>query len=169
MSHKLRAPEYLTAAAALTLFISTFWPWFSMPSVDQLKDGVSGAILEGGGSGSPIHLNVWDLHFGRWFIYLALLCAAWLVIAAIFSDTPEWALILATPTVAFSGIAMLTLLYRLFDAPRATAEPAPMFYVALAGATTLFAGACWSLRDESVPSGFAKAPTPEVVPLDSAP
>ncbi|MGH2906139.1 MAG: hypothetical protein ACRDKI_05155 [Solirubrobacterales bacterium] len=166
-SEKLRGAEYLTAISGLILFITTFQPWFTMPGVDEIKQRYPDALLQGGGSSNAIHLNVWDLHFGRWFVYLAVLCAAWMVLAAIFSANPEWSVILATPTVFFSLVAMITLIYRLIDPPRASAEPTTIYYVAVAASIGLFAGACWAIRDEHVPPGFAKAPQPEVVNVDT--
>jgi hypothetical protein len=165
-SGKLRPAEYLTAISALVLFLTTFKPWFELPSIDQLKKLAPDALIEGSGAAGTINLNVWDLHFGRWFVYLAILLAAWMVLAAVFSANPEWAVILATPTVVVSGIAMLALIYRVFSEPRASASATTIFYVAVAASIGLFAGACWSIRDETVPPGFAKAPPPEVIEVD---
>ena len=168
-SEKLRGSEYLVAVSTLVLFVSTLFAWFEMPGVDALEKIAPDAHVDGTGSSNPINLNVWDLHFARWFVYIAILCAAWMVLAAIFSANVEWSIILATPTVFFSGIAMLCLIYRLFDAPRAAADPTTVFYVAVAASIGVFAGACWAIRDEHVPPGFVKAPQPEVLHLDSAP
>jgi hypothetical protein len=165
-SEKLRGAEYLTAISGLVLFICTFLSWFSMPSIDDLKNVAPDAFVEGSGSSGAINLNVWDLHFARWFVYLAILVAAWMVLAAIFSANPEWSVILATPLVFVSGIAMLSMIYRVFDTPRATAEPTTIFYVAVAASIGLFAGACWAIRDEHVPPGFIKAPQPTVIEVD---
>lgn len=165
-SEKLRGAEYLTAISALVLFICTFLPWFRLPNLDDIRKIAPDAIIDGSGSSSAIALNIWDLHFARWFIYLAILVAAWMVFAAIFSANPEWSVILATPLILVSGIAMLALTYRVFDAPRATAETEPIFYLAVAASIGVFAGACWAIRDEHVPPGFAKAPQPETISID---
>jgi len=166
-AHKLRGAEYLTAISALVLFLTTFGAWFKLPSVMDLEKIAPGAVLEGGGADGSIALNVWDLHVARWFIYLAMLCCAWMVLAAIFSANPEWSVILATPAVVFSGLAMICMLYRVFEAPRPNADPTTLYYVATLAAVGMFAGACWAIRDEHVPPGFRKAPAPEVVHVDA--
>jgi hypothetical protein len=167
-SEKLRGAEYLTAISALVLFITTFTAWFELPSIDTLKSIAPDAQVIGSGSSGTINLNVWDLHFGRWFIYLTILLAVWMVLAAVFSANPEWSVILATPTVVVSGIAMLCMLYRLLESPRATASPTTIFYVAFVATIGVFAGSFWAIRDERVPPGFVKTPQPEVIRVDGA-
>jgi hypothetical protein len=168
MAGKLRSSEYLTLVGALLLFISTFSAWFSMPSVIDLKEVAPDAILDTRGGGGVAFLNVWDLPVARWFVYAAILCAAWMFFAALFSENPEWAVILATPTVVFGGLAVLCLVYRLIDAPHDNASPEPMYYAAVAGSVLLFVGACWAIRDETVPAGFQPTPEPELVDLDAS-
>jgi hypothetical protein len=165
-SGKLRASEYLAGVSAVVLFVTTFMAWFALPSIDSLKKIAPDALIEGDGSSDSIFLNIWDLPVARWFIYLAILCCVWMVLAAIFSANPEWSVILATPAVVFSLIAMISMIYRLLDPPRASADPTTIYYVAVAASVAMFAGACWAIRDEHVPPGFRKAPQPETLKID---
>src|SRR6476646_4697816 len=99
------------------LFVSTFLPWFALPSAASIARDTPGARLVGGGTDSPIDLNVWDLGFARWWVYLAILLGACMVLAALLSRNAEWSIILCSPLVLVSGIAFLCLFVRLFDAP----------------------------------------------------
>jgi hypothetical protein len=166
VSAKLRPAELLALAGTITLFVATFLPWFALPSAADIAKSTPGARLVGGGNDGAINLNVWDLGLARWWIYLAILLGACMVLAALLSRTVEWSIILCTPLVFASGIAFLCLFVRLFDSPRAHAGAQLGFYVALAGAAALLAGTCWALRDESVPEGFEKAPRPELIHVD---
>jgi hypothetical protein len=166
LSQKLRPAEWLSLAGALLLFVSTFLPWFALPGITELRKLAPQARLDGGGDDGPINLNVWDLGFARWWIYLAILLGVCMVLAALLSRTPEWSIILCTPLVLVSGIALICLLVRLFDAPRPYAETTTGFYIALIGAIGLFAGTCWAIRDDSAPAGFERAPRPELIHVD---
>lgn len=166
MSAKLRPAELVSLAGAVLLFVATFLPWFALPGIDELKKLAPTARLEGTGDGGPINMNVWDLGFARWWIYLAILLGVCMVLAALLSRTPEWSIILCTPLVLVSGIALLNLLFRLFSSPRPYAEATGGFYLAVVGGLLLFAGACWAIRDDSAPSGFEKAPRPELLRID---
>lgn len=166
MSGKLRPSELVVACGTGLLFLSTFLTWFSLPSAAQLSRLAPSARLVGGGSDTAINLNVWDLGFVRWWVYLSVLLGACMVLAALLSRTPNWATVLATPLVVCSLIASVGLLGRLFDAPRPYASGAIGFYLALVGALTLLTGVCWALRDEAVPEGFEKAPRPEFIDVD---
>lgn len=166
MSEKLRPSELLAGAGALILFVSTFLPWFALPAASDLVKLAPNARLVGGGNDGAINLNVWDLGFARWWVYLAILLGVCMVLAALLSATPEWSIILCTPLVIVSSITFLCLLVRLFDAPRPYAETQPGFYVAFLGCAALLAGACWAIRDDSVPNGFEKAPRPELIHVD---
>jgi hypothetical protein len=163
---KIRASEGLALGAALVLFLTTLMPWFSLPGVDQLRKLAPTARAEGGGSLASIDLNIWDLGFARWFIYIAILLGVCMFLAALFSRNPEWSIILATPLVIFSLIAMLSLLVRLVDSPRPYADATGWFYLAVASSVVLFGAACWAIRDESVPEGFDKAPRPEMIHVE---
>ncbi|MGH2960204.1 MAG: hypothetical protein ACRDKE_11415 [Solirubrobacterales bacterium] len=166
MSAKLRPSELLAGAGALILLVSTFLPWFALPAAADLVKLAPNARLVGGGNDGAIDLNVWDLYFARWWIYLAILLGLCMVLAALLSSTAEWSIILCTPLVLVSGIAFLCLLVRLIDSPRPYAETQPGFYLALLGGLALLAGACWAIRDDSVPEGFEKAPRPELIHVD---
>lgn len=166
MSAKLRPSELLAGAGSLILFISTFLPWFALPAAADLVRLAPDARLVGGGNDGAINLNVWDLGFARWWVYLAILLGVCMVLAALFSATAEWSIILCTPLVIVSSIAFLCLLVRLLDAPRPYAETQPGFYLAFLGCTALLAGVCWAIRDDSVPDGFEDAPRPELIHLE---
>lgn len=156
----------LALAGALMLFISTFLPWFALPAAADIAKTVPGARLVGAGNDGAINLNVWDLGFARYWVYLAILLGACMVLAALLSKTAEWSIILCTPLVFVSGITFLCLLVRLFDSPRPYATAQFGFYLALVGSAALFAGTCWAIRDDSVPEGFEKAPRPELIHVD---
>ncbi len=166
MSGKLRPAELLTLFGTALLFVSTLLPWFALPGIDELRKLAPTARLEGSGDGGPINLNVWDLGFARWWIYLAIILGACMILAALLSRTPEWAIILCTPLVVVSGIALLCLLVRMLSSPRPYADPTGGFYLALIGGIALFAGACWAIRDDSSPAGFERAPRPELLRVD---
>lgn len=166
MSEKLRPSELLAGAGALMLFVATFLPWFALPAASDLVKLAPNARLVGGGNDGAINLNVWDLGFARWWVYLAILLGVCMVLAALLSATPEWSIILCTPLVIVSSITFLCLLVRLFDAPRPYAEAQPGFYVAFLGCAALLAGVCWAIRDDSAPGGFEKAPRPELIHVE---
>lgn len=166
MSGKLRPAELLTLFGAVLLFLATLLPWFALPGIEELRKLAPTARLEGSGDGGSIDLNVWDLGFARWWIYLAIILGVCMVLAALLSRTPEWSIILCTPLVLVSGIALFCLLVRLFSAPRPYAETTTGYYLAVIGGLALFAGACWAIRDDSAPGGFDKAPRPEVLRVD---
>lgn len=166
MSGKLRPSELLVLAGTVVLFISTFLPWFALPSAADIVKLAPGARLVGGGNDGSINLNIWDLGLARWWIYLAILLGACMVLAALLSRTADWSIIICTPLVLVSGIAFLCLFVRLFDAPRPYASTSPGFYLAFLGGAALFAGTCWAIRDDSVPEGFDKAPRPELIHVD---
>lgn len=166
MAGKLRGSEWLAAAGTLTLFVSTFLPWFSLPTASQLSLSAPGARVVGIGADAPIHLNVWDLGFARWWIYLTVLLGAWMVLAALFSRTPDWSTILCTPLGLTSFIAVVCLVVRVLVAPRPNATALAGLYLALVGAAAVFAAVGWALRDETVPDGFDKAPRPELIQVD---
>lgn len=148
------------------LFVATFLPWFSLPAASEIMKKAPGSRLSGGGNDGPIHLNVWDLGLARWFVYLAILLGACMVLAALLSRTAEWSIILCSPLVWISGITFLCLLFRLFDAPRPYASASIGFYIAFLGSAALLGGTCWAIRDDSVPEGFDKAPRPELIHVD---
>ncbi|MBJ7355294.1 MAG: hypothetical protein JHC98_10770 [Thermoleophilaceae bacterium] len=166
MSAKLRPAEFLALAGTVILFISTFLPWFALPSAASIARDTPGARLVGGGDDGPINLNVWDLSLTRWWVYLAILLGACMVLAALLSKTAEWSIILCTPLVLVSGIAFLCLLGRLFNSPTSYATNQFGLYLAFVGSAALFAGTCWAIRDDSVPEGFEKAPRPELIHVD---
>lgn len=166
MSAKLRTSEWIALLGSLVLFGSTFLPWFSLPSAAELVKLAPGARLVGGGDDGPINLNVWDLSIARWFVYLSILLGVCMVLAALLSRTADWSVILCTPLVLVSGITTLSLFFRLFAEPRPYAGAQFGFYLAFAGSAVLFGGACWAIRDESVPEGFDKAPRPELIHVD---
>ncbi|MBJ7459693.1 MAG: hypothetical protein JHD02_10930 [Thermoleophilaceae bacterium] len=166
MSEKLRTSEWIALAGALVMFVATFLPWFALPSAAEIARTAPGARLVGGGDDGAINLNVWDLGFARWWVYLAILLGVCMVLAALLSRTPEWSIILCTPLVVASSIAFLCLLVRLFDSPRPFASAQLGFYLAFAGSAALLAGTCWAIRDTSVPEGFDKAPRPELIHVE---
>lgn len=155
MSEKVRPSELLALVGALILFCSTFFAWFTLPGLAELQKLAPNASIVGGGNPGSIDLNVWDLQFARWFVYLSVLLAVCMFLAALLSRTADWAMILATPTTFFSGIAMICMLVRAVDSPRDFADPTVWFFVGLFGSVLLFIGSCWAIRDETVPSGFA--------------
>ena len=158
---KLRISDLTALLGAVLLFVATFLSWFELPGVEQLRELAPNATLEGVGTTSSLTLNVWDLGITRWFVYLAIGLAFCMILAALLSRTAEWAVILATPLVIVSFFALLGMVIRLFDSPRPYSEAMFGFYLGLAGSIVLFAGAFWAIRDESVPDGFDKAPSPE--------
>jgi hypothetical protein len=163
---KLRGAEWLVLVSSLVLFVMTLLPWFSLPGVNELQGLAPNAHLVGGGSEAGIHLNVWDLGLGRWFIYLSILLGVWMVLAAALSRTPEWSIILCTPLVISSFIALICLIVRVFDSPRPYAGATAWFYIAALAGAALFAGACWAIRDDTAPDGFEKAPRPDLIHVD---
>ncbi|MFT4049672.1 MAG: hypothetical protein QM648_07510 [Solirubrobacterales bacterium] len=165
MSGKLRPAELVAGSGAIVLFVSTFLSWFSLPSAAEIAKLAPSARLVGSGADGPIDLNVWDLGFARWWVYLGILLGVCMILAALLSRSPDWAVILATPLVVTSVIATLCLLVRLIDPPQdASADFG--FYLALLGSLLLLGGTCWAIRDESVPDGFEKAPRPQFIEVD---
>jgi hypothetical protein len=166
MGDKLRLSDLLVGLASIALLISTFLSWFALPSARELVKTVPGAHLVGSGSDTDIAMNVWDLPFARWWVYLSILLGIWMVLAALFSRSPNWATILGTPLVFSSFIALLCLFVRLFDAPRAYTTGQFGLYLAFASTAVLFGAAFWGLRDETVPDGFDRAPRPQFIEVD---
>lgn len=166
MAGKLRPSEVLVGVGSVLLLASTWMSWFALPSAGDLVRTTPGAHLVGGGSDTDIAMNVWDLPFARWWVYLSVLLGIWLVLASLLSRSPNWATILGTPLVVSSLIALLCLFVRLFDAPRAYTSAQLGLYLAFFGAALLFGGAAWGLRDETVPDGFDKAPRPQFIEVD---
>lgn len=166
MAGKLRLSDALVGVGSVLLLISTFLSWFALPSARDLVKTTPGAHLVGSGSDTDIAMNVWDLPFARWWVYLSILLGIWLVLAALLSRSPNWATILGTPLVLTSLIALLCLFVRLVDEPRAYTSAQFGLYLAFASTALLFAAAAWGLRDESVPDGFDRAPRPEFIEVD---
>lgn len=162
----LRKAEYLTGTGAIMLFASTFFPWFEIPGSERLDIAPEAKLL--GETSIGFELNVWDLSVARWLVYLAILSAAWMIVAALFADSARWSVILGTPTLLFGICAAVGLVFRLINPP-AGAGVTTAFYVAVAGGLLLLAGAMWAVRDDSTPPAFDNAPEPEAVHLDSAP
>ncbi len=165
MFSKMRPAEWLTALGTVMLFGATFKPWFELPGLAELRriapDAAAiGGVFEGG------RLNVWDLSVTRWFVYAALAFNAWMLVAAIFGDTPHWAIVFNTPGLFCSSLAAFGLVLRLINPPD-DASILPFFGVAVAGGLIMLAGSAWAMRDESTPAGFLQAPTPERVRLES--
>lgn len=166
MAAKLRTSDILVGIGSVALLISTFLPWFSLPSAADLVKLAPGARLVGGGSDTSIDLNVWDLQVTRWWIYLSVFLGICLVLAALLSRTPDWSTILGTPLMVVSLFAVIALLIHLVSAPRPYSSAQFGFYLALGGALLLLVGTGWGLRDETVPEGFDKAPRPELIEVD---
>lgn len=166
MAAKLRTSDMLVGLGSVLLLISTFMPWFALPSAADLVKLAPGARLVGGGSDTSIDLNVWDLSATRWWVYLSIFLGICLVLAALLSRTPDWSTILGSPLVITSLFATIALLIRLLSAPRPYSSAQFGFYLALCGALLLLVGTGWGLRDEAVPDGFDKAPRPELVEVD---
>lgn len=167
MSQKLRTSEWLISVGVVVLFAATFQKWFSAPVAETLDIVAPDAQLIGDTS-LTVPLNVWDLGFTRWFVYLSLVSAAMLVVAALFGESVHYATVMATPTVLFGFISAIGLVVRLIWPP-AGAEIEAAYYAAVAGSLLIFLAGCWSLRSEYVPPGYAPAPEPEHMHLDSAP
>jgi hypothetical protein len=165
MLSKLRPAEWLTTLGVILLFASTFKPWFELSGIDGLGKMAPDAQLIGGKSTS-VNLNVWDLSVTRWFIYLALIVSAWMVIAALFSETPRWALVFNTPASMLSFLAATGMVIRLINPP-GDASITTAYGVAVAGVLLLFAGMAWAQRDETVPDAYLQSPVPEHVRLDA--
>lgn len=166
LSEKVRPSELLAFIGGILLLLTTFFPWFSLPGVDELRKTVPEARVIGGGDTGSIDLNVWDLTFARWFVYLTILLAVWMFLAALLSRTADWSMILATPLVVFSFVTLLCMLVRTLDAPRDLAEHTMWLWLALLASITTFASACWAIRDDTVPAGFDKPPRPELVEVE---
>lgn len=163
MLSKLRISEWLTAIGVALLFGATFRPWFEVPVSDEwrpfTRDTNIGdpplSLADGGGQ-----LNVWDLTVTRWLIYGALLACAWMVIAALFGETPRWAVVLNTPALLLSACATLGLVVRLINPP-AGANVLAAYWPAVVGGALMLVGSAWALRDDSVPAAYRQAPPPE--------
>lgn len=168
MFSKLRISEWLVGLGVVLLFGATFKPWFTVPGAEKLEDLATDALLEGSTS-LGTGLNVWDLGFTRWFVYLALICAALMLVAAVFGETVHFAIVMATPTVLFSFICSIGMIVRLIWPPAGASETETAFYVAVAGSLLIFLAGCWSIRDEYVPPGYEPAPDPERISLESTP
>lgn len=147
MSSRLRMAEVVAGLGAAALLATTFAPWFKVRGAE---------------------LNVWNLSIARWFIFLAILSAAWMVIAALFADSARWSVILSTPTGLFGISAAIGLVYRLINPPGGFSVTSA-FYAAVAGGLLLLAGGLWAIRDDSSPPAFDNSPEPEIVHLESAP
>lgn len=167
MLRKLRLAEWLIALGVIVLFASTFKSWFTLPGSEMLDLVAPDAELLGN-TASGTGLNVWDLAIARWFVYMALISGALLVVAAMFGETVHYAIVMATPTVLFSFLSSTALVFRLISPP-ANTQIEPVFYAAVAGSLLLLVAAGWSMRSEFVPDGYAVSPEPEHVHLDSAP
>lgn len=165
-SEKVRPSELIAFIGGVALLICTFFPWFSLPGVEELRKIAPEARVVGTGDTGSIDLNVWDLTFARWFVYLTILVAVWMFLAALLSKTADWSMILATPLVVFSFVTLLCMLVRTVDAPRDLAEHTLWFWLALLASITTFGAACWAIRDETVPAGFTKPPRPELVEVE---
>lgn len=166
MGDKLRASEWLIGGASTLLLISTFLPWFGLAGAAEVVEAHPGSRAVGEGRSAAIELNVWDLPIARWWVYLSIFLGICVVLAAVLSRTPDWATILLTPLVVTSLFAVVALLFRLIDAPRPYAGAEFGFYLALASSCALFGGVGWALRDESIPTGFDKAPRPELIEVE---
>ncbi|MBK5230621.1 MAG: hypothetical protein JJE27_05535 [Thermoleophilia bacterium] len=133
----------------IVLFASTFKPWFKLPGADV-----------------SINLNVWDLSVARWFVYLALIVSAWMVIAALLGKTPRWALVFNTPALLLSFLAAIGVVVRLINPPDG-ASVLTASWVAAAGVLLLVAGTSLGLRDDTVPDAYLQSPPPEHLSLDA--
>lgn len=162
----LRKAELVAGVGAAVMFAATFSAWFKVPVVERLD--VAPDAQRVGGTSFNVHLNVWDLGIARWFVYLAILSAAWMIVAAIFADSARWSVILGTPTALFGTGAAIGLVHRLIDPPSGSSVTSA-YYVAVAGGLLLMAGGLWAVRDDSSPPAFDRSPEPEIVHLDSAP
>lgn len=167
MFNKLRIQEWLLGVGVVMLFGATLKPWFTIPGAERLGNIAPDAILEGSTSAS-VGLNVWDLGFTRWFVYLAIFCAASLLIAAAYGESVHYAIVMATPTVVLSLISSIGLVARLIWPPAGATQTETAFYVAVAGSLLMFIATCWSIRDEYVPPGYVSAPEPENLPLSQS-
>lgn len=165
MIGRLRNGEKLASVGVLLTFIATFKPWFELPGAVDLENLAPDAVYLGGAPAER-GLNIWDLSVGRWFIYLAILFTAWMIIAAIANDTPRWALTLNTPSLFFSTLAALNAIVHLIWPPE-NASLASFFWLAVAGILLMLAGTAWSFRDETVPDAYRQAPPPEHIKLES--
>lgn len=148
-SAKIRGSEWLVLAAAIALLVTTFFAWFEVAHF-----------------GVTLEMNIWDLSVARIWVYLAIALGFSVYLTALLSRTPDWSVILCTPLVIFSFFAMVSLVWRVFDAPTDAASSTPWFYAAVASSVALFAGACWAIRDERVPAGFLRSPRPELIEID---
>lgn len=166
MAGKLRISELMIGAGSLALLVSTLFPWFSLPSGGELVTSVPGTHLVGPAHDRSIDLNVWDLPLARWWVYLTILLGICVLLAALLSESPDWATILLTPLVLASIFAVIALMFRLIDSPRPYSSAQFGFFLGLAAAVLTLAGTLWALRDESVPDGFAKAPRPEQIEVE---
>lgn len=146
---KIRGSEWLVLAASVALLISSYFAWFELAHF-----------------GVTLEMNLWDLSVARWWVYLAVALGLSVYLTALLSRTPDWSVILCTPLVIFSFFAMVSLLWRVIDSPVDAASATAWFYVAVVSSVALFAGACWAIRDESVPSGFLRSPKPEMIEVD---
>lgn len=165
MRHRLRPAELLIAAGALLLFVATFLPWFTLPSVAEISGETAAAHPVGGGRDSTIDLNVWDLALLRWWVYLSIFLAVCLLLAALLSRSANWATVLLTPLVLSSLVTTISLSVRLFDHPRPFASVATGLLLAVAGTWVMLVGTLWGLRDDSTPAGFERPPRPELIDL----
>lgn len=165
MFTKLRPAEWLTALGTILLFGATFKPWFEGPEIADLRklapDAQSiGGVVDG------IKLNVWDLTVSRWLVYAALILCAWMVIAALFGETPQWSIVFNTPALFVSLLATVGLVTRVFSPPGDSSILA-VYLIAVVGCVLMLAGTAWAIRNESVPEGFLQAPEPERIILDA--
>lgn len=169
MFRKLRAPEWLLAIGVVVLFAATFKDWFVFAATDTLELVAPDARQLGDPAyGVTSGVNVWDLSVARWFVYMALISGALLIVAAMFGETVHYAIVMATPTVIFGFCAAVALVGRLIWPPEGTSTE-PAFYAAVVGSLLLFGAGWWSMRSENVPDEYLGAPEPERVHLDSAP
>lgn len=166
MLSRLRTADRVAGFGAAVLFAATFAPWFKLPGASQLDVAPDAKLV--GGPTFYAHLNVWDLSVARWFIYLAILSAGWMIVSALFADSARWSVILCTPTALFGICAAIGLIHGLINPP-GNASVTTAFYAAVAGGVLLMIGGLRAVRDDGSPPGFDLSPDPEIVHLDSAP
>jgi hypothetical protein len=139
---RLRAGEWLAAAAAVGLVVSLFLPWY------EAGDSLHGFEA----------LTVVDV-----LLVLAALVGIALAVLQATRTSPALPVAFGVLTIAAGFLALLLVAFRLIDAPRADYEIAYGAWLGFVAVVALTAGGWLSIKDERV-RGLPPQPEPELRP-----
>ena len=150
---RLRAGEWLAAAAGAALIVSLALPWYQPLLPIVRYDSLTGFPA----------LSVIDV-----LLTLAALLGIALVVLQATHDSPALPVAAGVVTVVAGLIATLLVVFRLVDVPRPDDELETMYgaWLALVATVALTAGGWLSIADEHV-RGLPPGPEPELRPTPS--